>query len=110
MPKNSIQAVTMMSFDTASLTANYQTVDSDGLEQAISYFKVVNNSNQPVTVSLDGSTDHDFFRAGETVPVVVQELGQPRNDVAYFRKGQQFYVKGTAGTGSIYFIGYYLEP
>jgi hypothetical protein len=71
---------------------------------------LVNNSTVLVTVSIDGATDIDvapassfwLYDEGANVPGI--------NFVPSIPQGTQIFVKGSAGTGLIYFVTQYIVP
>lgn len=102
-----VKAIPLESFDSASLMATYQPINSDGLPEACFIVRIVNGGNTAVTISYDGIDDHDVLFAGS-----ILELSTPINtrltsQGALFSKGTIVYVKGTAGIGSIAVAGYY---
>lgn len=107
--KNAVNALEMTSIDSASMTGSYQAINASGLEKACFYLKIINDSNQDVSVSYDGSTDNDYVLSGTREPLPAQNYAQPNNWVSLFAKGTVVYVKGTAGTGNVYLVGYYVE-
>ena len=64
-------------------------------------------SNKDVTISYDGTNDADyiFSATANNIPAIYSI--QPNTNVALWPQGQQIYVKGTAGTGSLFVSGYY---
>ncbi len=96
---------TMRSRDSATFTGSYQTLGSV-FTHAASILKIVNNSTVLVTLSIDGTSDHDilpsnsFFLYDETA-------NSPHTENTYMRAGTQFYIKGSAGTGSVYLVVQY---
>lgn len=98
---------TLRTIDSATLTGSYQAL---GTPLAHSSFicKLVNNSTSLVTISIDGVTDIDvapassFWLYDETKQVAGVAFSPA------LPQGTQFYVKGSAGTGSIYLVTQYL--
>ena len=91
------------SIDSSTFTGSYQAVGAATVTEA-RIFKIVNNSNKGVTVSLDGSTDVDFVPAST---FVLYDLGTNRGSPSptlVLQPGTQFYVKGAAGTGLVYVV------
>jgi len=95
----------MRSRDSATFTGSYQTLGSP-LANSARIIKFVNDSDQDVTISYDGTNDHDIVLAG----------GFTLYDFTTNRSGPsplavstntQFYVKGAAGTGLIYLVVFY---
>lgn len=105
---NAILPITMTSFNTAGLNGSFQVVNSGGTTEACVLIRIVNDSDQDVTVSFDGAVDHDYVRAGETLQLPIQSNAAPGSNTAKLRQGTQVWVKGAgAGTGLIYLAGYY---
>src|ERR1051326_6499001 len=97
MASKQITYDTIRSRDSATFTGSYQTLGSVFTHPA-SIIKIVNNSNVLVTVSINGTNDHDilppnsFFLYDETA-------NSPHTENIYMRSGTQFYVKGSAEIG-----------
>lgn len=74
-------------------------------------FKIVNNSNVDVDISVDGSTDHDFVPAGG---FSLYDLRANKGHEVNFGMKQetQFYVKGAvaADSGNVYLIAMRERP
>lgn len=109
--RNRIAYEGLSSFDTSTLTANYQVVNSSGFSHPVLLLKVVNTSTNDVTISFDGVNDHDI--------VIGSANGRPRTVLnlsfmctpaptgyLYMAQGTKVYVKGTASAGSIYVSAY----
>ena len=107
--KNSVHAIELASIASGSVSASYAVIDSSGIEKACFRLKVVNNSDKDVTVSFDGSTDHEYIVNATTEQFPAQDYAQPPNWVSLWPVGTKVYVKGVAGTGNIYLSGYYNE-
>lgn len=106
--RNTILAIPLKSIDSATFTGAYQLVTTAaGIPNACFMLRLVNNSNVPVTVSYDGTTDHDEVQAGATLIVPPSTISQPNNFLANFAQGTKVYVKGAAGAGLVYLAGYY---
>lgn len=90
-------------------TDEYQSINALGLPYASFLVRIINNSSEDVTVSYDGTTDHDFIPKGATLQLPLQTNSQPTSHVALMAKGTVIYVKGTAGTGDIYVAAYYQQ-
>ena len=66
--------------------------------------KIVNNTNQDLDVSIDGTEDHDFVPANSFVLYDFRTNKGEENDFL-LPKLRQFYVKGAAvGTGNVYLV------
>jgi hypothetical protein len=105
--KNIIKAIPLTNFASASLTTDYQAINTTGLSNSCCILRLNSTSSTSVTVSYDGVNDHEFLLAGASFTIPVQANSQPNNFIANFPIGMQVYVKGTAGTGNIYLSGYY---
>lgn len=100
----SITYDTIRSRDSATFTGAYQTLGAV-LSRPIRIYKIVNNSNVPVRISLNGVNDQDFIPAGSfTLYDVMANKTQTINDVAYIEQGTQFWVVGAAGVGLVYLV------
>lgn len=89
----------------STMTASYQTLGS-ALSYPVCLIKCINNSNQDVLISWDGVNDHDIVPAGSFFLYdVCSDAGAQRG--LYVGKGTQFWVKGTAGTGTVYLANFY---
>ncbi len=95
----------MRTRDSATFTGSYQTLGSP-LTFATSILKIVNNSTVLVTVSIDGVNDHDILPANSFV-LYDETANKTYVDNVYMKAGQQFYVKGSAGTGLVYLVTQY---
>ncbi len=105
--QNNVKALELSSLASSSVTGSYQALNGTGLEEACFLLRLINDSNQDVTVSYDGTTDHEFVPSGQTFQFPIQTNSSPQNQQALMPKGTVVYVKGTAGTGSVYLAGYY---
>jgi hypothetical protein len=105
--KSNVLPIALSSFNTTGLSSTYQAINSSGLGQACFFLRIVNDSNQDITVSFDGSSDHEFVQAGTIFELNCQSNHRPASGVANMAKGTKVYVKGSSGTGLIYLSGYY---
>lgn len=99
---------TLRSIDSSTFTGNYQTLGS-AISNAVSLIKVVNNSTVLVTVSVDGVNDHDILPAGSFFLYDVTSDSPQESGSIFVEKGRQYYVKGSAGTGSVYLVAQYVR-
>ena len=106
MAKNRVGAIALGSINSATFTGNYQALYT-GIPEACFLIRIVNASNRDITISYDGTTDHDYLQDGDTLQLPLQANNQPRGHISLLGEGTHIYVKGTAGTGYIYFAGYY---
>lgn len=98
----------LRSIDSATFTGSYQTMGSP-LQNAASIVKLVNNSTVLVTISVDGINDYDVAPAS-SFWLYDYTANSPNDRDQIFRKaGTQYYVKGSAGTGSVYLVVEYIK-
>lgn len=97
---------TLRSIDSATLTGGYQALGTP-LANPSYICKLVNNSTVLVTISIDGSTDVDVAPAGSYWLYDESKVGVAGGWPA-LPKFTQIYVKGSAGTGTIYLVSQYL--
>ena len=105
--KNSVQAIALTSIDSATFTGAYQVINAAGLTKNCFMIRLTNNSNKDITVSYNGTVDHDFVKAGTFIQLPFQENAQPNNLIANMSMGTIVYVRGAAGAGLVYLAGYY---
>ena len=86
--------------DSATFDGTFQTLGS-ALSDPACLIKVVNNSTVDIDISVDGTTNHDFVPAGSFFLYDLRANHGRENDFVFI-KGTQVYVKGAAGTGSVY--------
>lgn len=97
---------TLRSRDSATFTGSYQTLGTP-LDNPSYILKLVNNSTVLVTISIDGSTDIDIAPAGSFWLYDEGKVGGSSQTPA-IPGGTQIYVKGSAGTGSVYLVSQYI--
>jgi len=107
--KNRVFPLELQSIDSSTLTANYQAVEASGIEAPAFVIRISNNSDEDVTISFDGSTDHEIVAAGEGIRWDFQTNARPQTNIAALAQGTVIYAKGTAGTGTITISGWYQE-
>jgi hypothetical protein len=105
--RTQIDALTMSSKDSATVGAGYAALNAGGLAQSCSILRIVNDSNQAITVSYDGVTDQDYVAANTSLQLYFQTNAQPDTGRALLARGTVVSVKGTAGVGTIKLIGYF---
>jgi hypothetical protein len=106
--KNIVKAIPLSSIDSATFTGSYQLLSATaGIPNACFMLRVVNNCNKDITISYDGTNNHDFIPTMTSENLGVQQNSQPNNFIANFSQGQKVWIKGDAGTGLVYLAGYY---
>lgn len=106
MAQDSVKAVPLASMNSAAVVAGYTPLNA-GLPKACFLIRIVNASNQAITISYDGVTDHEYLLPDNTLQVNSQTNAQPNNQKALFPAFTPVYIKGVAGVGIIYMSGYY---
>jgi len=96
----------LRSIDSATFTGSYQALGTP-LAHPGYIVKLVNNSSVLVTISVDGVNDVDVAPANSFWLYDESKSGSPPEQQAC-PKGLQFYVKGSAGTGSVYLVVQYI--
>lgn len=95
----------LRSIDSSTFTGSYQELGSS-LEFPSYICKLVNNSNVLVTISIDGVTDVDVAPANSFWLYDETKYGNP--SLQFLPQKTQFFVKGSAGTGSVYLVSQYI--
>lgn len=97
---------TLRSIAASTFTGSYQAVGT-ALANSARLIKFVNNTNQLVTVSWDGTHDHDILPSDSfALYDLTSNRGNPSPYLAA-AQGTQFYVKASSGTGSFYVVALY---
>lgn len=108
MAQNSYLAIPLTGYDSSLFPGGYVAINPNGLPNACSTLKIINDSNENIKVSYDGINDHDFVASDTTFEFPTQINAQPNNYVALFSKGTIVYVTlPAAGVGLIYLSGYF---
>ena len=105
--KNRLDPVVRHTFSSTSLTGSYQVISAGGFSFDLAIYKIYNGGTTDVDISYDGSDDHDIIPAGGTFVLDVQ--ANKEGDRAAWPAGREMSVKGTAGTGTLYEIGYTIK-
>lgn len=106
----SLQAIrlypeTLRSIAASTFTGSYQVVGST-LAHPIRLVKFQNDTATSVTISWDGTNDHDYIPSGGFLLLDVS-ANKEISQILSIAVGIQFYVKGSASTGSFYISTYY---
>lgn len=98
---NTIVFNPLTSITSSTVTSSYQLLGV--IPYPARLLKILNNSSEDVTVSDDGTTDKDYVPAGS---FVLYDFGANKGTSANALDlpAKAMYVKGTAGTGSVYLI------
>lgn len=93
----------MQSIDSTTFTGSYIPLGIP-IPNTSRIYKIVNNSNVLIKVSINGTTDMDVLPANSFVLYDLgTNRGNPSADTA-LPQGTQFYVNGPAGTGLVYLV------
>lgn len=116
---SSYSMVEMAIFNTAGMAGTYAPLNSsssyvvytgNGFPDDIKILKIYNDGTNGVTISLDGTTNHDYMPSKGTLIVDLQanHADNASNGMGLKngRKGQLLYGKGTAGVGNLYISGF----
>jgi hypothetical protein len=106
--KNCVKAIPLTSIDSSTFTGSYQAINTGGLPFPCYIIRINNDSTENVTISYDGTTDHEFLPTLLFTQLTFQGNPQPNGYYAVLPAGTVVYVKGTAGTGLVYLSGYYM--
>jgi hypothetical protein len=96
----------LRSLSSGSVSGTYAAVGT-AFTYPVRILKIVNNSTEDVTVSVDGTNDYDYVPMGG---FVLYDAGTNRGNPSaelVFRQGTQIFVKGTSGSGSVYVVTLY---
>jgi len=107
MSKNFVQAIDLVSIDAATFTGNLQIFNTNGLDEACTIIRIINDCDEDVTISYDGTTEHDYVRSGDTLQLDFQQNSLPGGRVSMMKQGTVLWISGAAGTGFVYLAGYY---
>ncbi len=100
---NSLLPETMRTIDSSTFTGSYQAVGT-AFSNPVRILKMVNNASVPITISWNGTDDHDFIaNGGFALYDAGCNKGTPASSLD-IPKGTQIYVKGSAGIGAVYLI------
>lgn len=97
---------TLRSIDSATFTGSYQALGTP-LSYPSYILKLVNNSTVLVTISIDGTNDMDVAPASSFWLYDESKSGL-NSPFPACPQGTQVYVKGSAGTGSVYLVSQYI--
>ena len=107
LKKNNVLAIPLSSLDSNHMDPLAYTALNTGLPEACFLIRIINDSDEDVTVSYDGVVAHDFVPSNYIYQISFQSNSQPNSNVAYLRKGTIVYLKGAQGAGFLFLAGYY---
>jgi len=95
----------LRSINSATFTGSYQQVGT-ALTYPTRILKIYNGANVAITISWDGINDHEYLPASGFVLLDISTNKQS-NFQCQIPAGTSIFVKGSAGTGSVYVSTYY---
>ena len=107
MIQQSVQEIPLTSINSASLIGTYQAINPNGLPHSCFILRIINGGTTAITVSYDGTNDHDVVFADSILQIPTPINTLPNSRGGQFALGTIVYVKGTAGVGSIGLAGYF---
>lgn len=99
---------TLTSINSATFAGAYQAINT-ALTNPPFLIRIINNSNTDVTISYDGTNDHDFLPKNQSLQLNFQTNARPNGFVALLKANTIVYVKGAAGVGLVYFAAYFQD-
>lgn len=106
--KNIVQAIPMSTFGGGALLPGvYQPINPGGLPQACFLIRIVNNTDEEISISYDGTTGHDTLQANTYEQLNFQTNSNVYSSWALMPKGTVVYVEGDVATGNVYLVGYF---
>ncbi len=106
--RNFVLPLPLSNIDSATFTGSYQLLSgAAGITNPAFLIRIVNASNIGVTVSYDGTNDHDFIPANSSIQLNFQTNNQPNNHNSLLQQFTKIYVKAAAGIGLVYLSGWY---
>ena len=107
--KNCIKADAVSLFNATGITGSFQAMNPLGFSGPAVLIRMVNDCDQPIAISYDGSHTHDYLAENSSMILPLQTNGLPNNNVAAMKKGTVVYISGAKGAGYISLSVYYLE-
>lgn len=97
----------LRTYDTSGGDSTFQAI-GDPLQQPARMIKFKNDSDEDVTISYNGTDDHDIILAGDRE---IEDLCTNRtiDEGMYRKQGTQIYASSAAGTGNFYVVVIYTD-
>jgi glycine cleavage system aminomethyltransferase T len=102
---NAMYPEALRSIASTAVSATYAAVGTP-LIHPIRIIRFTNASTHDITISWDGTTDHEYVVSGTSLLIDIS-TNREAAQVFDISQNTQFYVKGTTGTGNIYISAYY---
>lgn len=103
--KQQILPEVLRSRDSATFTGSYQTLGTP-LVNPCRLVKIVNDSDQDILISWDGTNDHDYVPA-QSFALYDFTTNKSGDTPLSVSAQTQFYVQGSSGTGLVYLAAFY---
>lgn len=110
MPQNTVKAIPLTTILVASVPAAYTTAPQLTLPNPVFFLRIVNTTSNPVTISFDGTTDHEYVLSGQVFEINTQTNSLPNNKVCLFSARSTIFIKGAGGgpiDAAVTISGYY---
>lgn len=104
---NLVSSIPLASVDSSTFDGTYKVINSSGLPNACFMIRIINNSNKDITISYDGTNNHDFVPTLTSLNLEFQANASPANYLAVLGQGVKVWAKAASGTGLVYLSGYY---
>jgi len=110
MNSDVISSIELQSLDVSTIGLGALTpINVAGVEGALGFIRITNDSNTDVYISFDGAEDNMFIPAGKSRGTYLQLVSSPGNHKSKMAKGNVIYARGIAGIGYVFVAGYYNE-
>ena len=112
MSKNAITPIILQTMLHGTVDETYKYMNSDGLEGAVNFLRIVNTLDVPIFISFDGIYAHEYVKTGDFIDINNQLCHPDSNKKSLFKKYTKVYVKrGTdiPKSGIVSVTGFYLE-
>ena len=107
MPQNTVKAIPLTTILAAAVPAAYSAAPQLTLPNAVFFLRIVNQTNNPITISFDGVTDHEYVLSGQVFEINTQTNSLPNNKVGLFSARDTIFIKGAGGGTAVTISGYY---
>lgn len=107
MPQNTVKAIPLTTILAAAVPAAYPAAPQLTLPNAVFFLRIVNQTNNPITISFDGTTDHEYVLSGQVFEINTQTNSLPNNKVSLFSARDTIFIKGAGGGTAVTISGYY---
>jgi len=104
----------LYSIAAGDITGDFKPINTERLPSYTYCLRMVNNSDQPIIISYDGLTEHEYIRANRKISINSQANNVLANKKSFIQGSYAsiIYVrwyKFQGPTGSVYLMGYNLN-